>query len=380
MFRGKLPFKSRTTLYAASLLTETSHEISQADFAVISKLSEIAWTPVKALGNDLEASVAQITQLVRQGLLISDSPDPELKALRDRCNKLVKVRWNRYSQLMHFMTKWSDGFLDASQAEWRDNKMPSSFLEFEQRFGPAPPPLIDMHDESTSIPLPLTTKRGTLYRLLAQRHTTRAFDRRRKISLRDLSVVLYYCFGCHGYRKLSETLTVLKKTSPSGGALHPIEIFPLIIGAKGLAPGVYHYDVTRHSLDLLTKLSAEKARSAALRTVADQEGLADAHVIFILVARYGRYFWKYQNHPKAYKVIAMEAAHLSQTNYLVCTELGLGAYVTAAINDSYIESLIGLDGTNDGVIAVCGCGIPKAQDPQQFGHRPFKPRYSNLPD
>jgi hypothetical protein len=54
--------------------------------------------------------------------------------------------------------------------------------------------------------------------------------------------------------------------------------------------------------------------------------------------------------------------------------------VTAAINDKYIEELIGLDGVNDGVIAVCGAGVPCAHDPQQFNYKPFVPRQTNLTD
>jgi nitroreductase len=49
---------------------------------------------------------------------------------------------------------------------------------------------------------------------------------------------------------------------------------------------------------------------------------------------------------------------LSQTLYLVCTELGLGAFVTAAINGGNIEERLGLDGYREGAILVCGCGPP----------------------
>ena len=200
------------------------------------------------------------------------------------------------------------------------------------------------------------------------------------MSLSDFATIMYYCFGCHGYKKMSKSLTVLKKTSPSGGALHPIEIYPLITKVEGLDAGTYHYNVSRHSLDLLERHSAAGAREHAMRAASDQEGFRGAHAVFILVARFGRHFWKYQNHPKAYKVLCMDAAHLSQTLYLICTQLGLGAFVTGAVNDKYIEDLIGLDGVNDGVIAVCGCGVPKAKDPDQFRHIPFVPRKTKLTD
>lgn len=54
----------------------------------------------------------------------------------------------------------------------------------------------------------------------------------------------------------------------------------------------------------------------------------------------------------------MDAAHLSQSLYLVCAELGLGTFITAAINSVNIEQKLALDGIEQGAIAICGCGKP----------------------
>jgi SagB-type dehydrogenase family enzyme len=91
-----------------------------------------------------------------------------------------------------------------------------------------------------------------------------------------------------------------------------------------------------------------------------------------LAARFDRAFWKYRNHPKAFGALLMDAAHLSQTLYLVATELGLGAFVTAAINNVDIEERLGLDGYEEGVLAVCGCGRPAAEP------SPFDPEFVPL--
>ena len=52
----------------------------------------------------------------------------------------------------------------------------------------------------------------------------------------------------------------------------------------------------------------------------------------------------------------LEAGHLSQTLYLAATDAGLGAFITAAINEKPIERALGLDTINEGVLAVCGFG------------------------
>jgi nitroreductase len=59
---------------------------------------------------------------------------------------------------------------------------------------------------------------------------------------------------------------------------------------------------------------------------------------------------------RAYGVLLMDAAHLSQSFYLVCTQLGLGAFFTAAINSANIDDRLGLEVFSEGALAVSGCG------------------------
>jgi len=76
----------------------------------------------------------------------------------------------------------------------------------------------------------------------------------------------------------------------------------------------------------------------------------------VLAARFDRSFWKYRDHDKAYSAILLDAGHLSQTFYLVCAELGLGAFVAGAVNDATIDDRLGLRRFQQGAIAICGCG------------------------
>jgi nitroreductase len=75
----------------------------------------------------------------------------------------------------------------------------------------------------------------------------------------------------------------------------------------------------------------------------------------------------------------MDAGHLSQTLYLVCAELGLGAFVTAAVNGADIEERLGLEPFVEGVLAVCGCGKP-ASAPSELepGFLPYVPRETTI--
>jgi SagB-type dehydrogenase family enzyme len=94
----------------------------------------------------------------------------------------------------------------------------------------------------------------------------------------------------------------------------------------------------------------------AMRMVADQDWFVDAPMMVVLAARVERNFWKYRNHAKAYRALLLDAGHLSQTFYLLATEAGMPAFVTAAVNEIDIERAFGLDPLKDMVVAVCGCG------------------------
>ena len=378
LLRGGGPLKGTPVLYAASPLIEDAREILVADLEFLSHVEETKWSNAAELSERFDVSMDRILEYAKMGLLVCDEPRPALAELRDRDTSLRNVRWNRSAQQLHFMTKWSDELMAASREVGREQRIPTSFREHEERFGAAPPALVSLRGNLGVTELPLIRRKEKLFRLLTDRRTTRSFNRRQRLSMSDFSVLLYYCFGCHGYQKLSKTHTVLKKTSPSGGALHPIEVYPLVSRVESLDPGVYHYNVSRHSLELVRKIPRSDMSEVALHALAEQEDLSQSHVAFILVARFGRHFWKYRSHRKAYKVVAMDAAHLSQTLYLVCTQLGLGAYVTGAVNDKYIEELVDLDDVNDGVIAVCGAGVANKHDSNKFDYKPFVPRETEI--
>jgi SagB-type dehydrogenase family enzyme len=108
-------------------------------------------------------------------------------------------------------------------------------------------------------------------------------------------------------------------------------------------------------------LSLDEAKALASRFVAGQAYFADVPVLVIQASRFGRNFWKYRNHAKAYRALILDIGHLSQTLYLAATELGLAAFITAAINEVDIEQAFGLDPLEEGPLAVCGFGYRGAE-------------------
>ena len=56
----------------------------------------------------------------------------------------------------------------------------------------------------------------------------------------------------------------------------------------------------------------------------------------------------------------LDAGHLSQALYLAATEMRLGAFITAAINEAEIEQAFELEPMSEGPLAVCGFGVRAA--------------------
>ena len=371
LLRGTLEPVTVRQVYALSILRGEAIALSADEFDLAASTPSDDW--VEAV--DEEAT----RELARKGVLLSDENDPELDTLRARHESLQSMGWNLEAALYYFLSRWRGIDLRrlAGQDEASDLLPPTeeAVRAFVDQFGPPPPAFSSVVTPLAVRELPFVERKGELYDVLLRRRTTRSFDRGAPLAQWELAVVLRYVFGYHGYVPLLGQVTTLKRTSPSAGGFHPIEAYPLIMAVDEFDPGLYHYNAAEHALELLVPLGVDKARAVATAFVCGQTYFGDAHVLLVLAARFDRAFWKYRNHRKALTALVMDAAHLSQTLYLVATELGLGAFITTAINNADIEERLGIDGYREGVLAVCGFGRPAAQ-PSPFDPEflPFMPR------
>src|SRR3954451_23152953 len=363
LLRGRVEQTAGRQLGAFSILTGTTVDLSEEDLELVLSTPAGEWVE----SND----DARAHALARQGVLLLDEPDAELAELRRRDEELTELNWNLESAVYHFIARWRSVDL---REEGADLLPPDgdAVREFVAEFG-APPSPFRAAGDGERVALPNVSRDGLLYETLLRRRTTRSFDSARPLSLEKVAAVLRYVFGYHGYARLLGEITTLKRTSPSAGGFHPIEAYPLVLGVEGVEPGLYHYDGREHVLERLVSMDRDAGRALAARLVCGQTYFADAHALVILAARFERAFWKYRNHPKALAALLMDSAHLSQTLYLVSTELGLGAFVTAAINNADAEDELGLDGYREGVLAICGFGLRPARPP------PFDPLFEPLP-
>ncbi len=328
-----------------ALAPHLGREVALGPAAVLAlgQIGESQWTDRAQIA--VQVSEATLRELLDAGLLIEEGAEPAAE------QALRAGWWHPLNALAHAGSRWSGTDSEAARREARFEAV--SDLVAAQ--GAPPPHYHTRADAQTRCALPAPV-RTVLDDLLARRATCRNFDPAAALPLATLSALLKRVFGAQGEETLAPGAVAVKKMSPSGGALHPLEAYLLVQRVEGLESGLYHYHVGAHALDRLRLLDAPAARALALVAVAGQDYFAAAPVLLVLSARFPRSHWKYRNHPKIYRAIVLEAGHLSQNLYLAATEHGLGAFITAAINEVELEQAFGLTPFAEGPLAVCGIG------------------------
>ena len=214
------------------------------------------------------------------------------------------------------------------------------------------PPLLKSYRKAPRIRLPPEKKSQSEFaRALLARKTHREFSGE-QVPLSVISTLLYYTWGVTGKIAAPPFGRLFHKTSPSGGARHPGEVYLLAMRVGGLPQGLYHYDGLHHSL---ARLRSVRAVKKAVAYAAGQEFVADASALFIMTAVFPRTQWKYR-FARTYRIVLLETGHLCQTFCLVATWLGLAPFCTAAFQDTLIETELGLDGIRESVLYLAGVG------------------------
>lgn len=335
-------------------------DVTLEDLSRLSRLPEADWLAAEAV--DERAGPGAAARLAGLGLLVTPgTPGADAdQAARD-------LAW------------WTPALVAQAHGAWegvdiedrRERGLMPSSRKMVEDFGGAPDPEFVRAPGAPAMPLARPPRTG-FDDLLHRRSTCRNFDPRAVLGAAEFATMLRRVWGVIGTRTLAPGAVALKKTSPAGGGLHAIEAYVLVQRVEGLAPGLYHYLGLRHALEPVQAMAADEARATAHRFLAGQDWFRDAPAMVVMVARFERLFWKYRRHAKAWRVVHLDAGHLSQTMYLSAADLGLGAFVTAAINDRDIATALGLPALREAAVALVGFG-PRAAERKTLEMEPFDP-------
>ncbi|SEM82044.1 SagB-type dehydrogenase domain-containing protein [Pseudomonas sp. ok272] len=207
--------------------------------------------------------------------------------------------------------------------------------------------------ELIALPAPNDTQGHTLVNTLLHRKTSRTFSGD-ALSLTDLGTLLYFSLG-HLKERECEAASPhglgARRSSPSGGGLNACEGFIYVRNVNDLAPGLYCYHSAEHALSLVNPLPEDPLG----QLLCGQHFINELPLGLFISARFDALWWKYA-HSRAYRMAYVEAGHISQTFQLIATALGLSTWLTGALMDDRIETLLGLQRSTEQVLFFVGCG------------------------
>jgi len=192
----------------------------------------------------------------------------------------------------------------------------------------------------------------TLHRLLKSRKSRRVFEVA-PLSLAELSYLLWSCEGVRENRgKFSF------RTTPSGGARHPLDLYVSARSIDGLKPGLYRYLPLEHSLVLEREGDDSESLNEAL-----MDQLRNSSCVILWAAVPYRSEWRYGK--AADKLVALDAGHSCQNLYLACEALGLGTCAVGAYDQKKLDAYLGLDGEDMFAMYAAPVGRPVHKEAQE---------------
>jgi hypothetical protein len=105
------------------------------------------------------------------------------------------------------------------------------------------------------------------------------------VELAELSKILEVACGV-----TARTDSVPRRAYPSGGALYPVEVYPVALRVEGLPSGVYHYATLEHELEALRPLDGMNDVRRAFPELVPE---AKPALILLFTVALGRAYGKY---------------------------------------------------------------------------------------
>lgn len=180
------------------------------------------------------------------------------------------------------------------------------------------------------------------------------------VSLQDLSTLLHAAYGV-----TQEAATGLGprhiRSVPSGGALYPLEIYPVVRNVDGLVPGLYHYDPLRQLLEVVREEeTTQRLGEIMIRLAGIPDIAAGCGVVLFVVGVFWRTRFKYGL--RGYRWVLIEAGHVGQNVVLAAEALGLSAVPYGGVWDRRADEFLGVDGVNESVVYSLVAGSPEGEE------------------
>ena len=162
----------------------------------------------------------------------------------------------------------------------------------------------------------------------------------------------------HGQARSTSATAVRWSSTPCGpirraGGSYGLELYLAVNRCEGLARGFYHYDAGGHAL---VPIGVRAHELDALLAGAEfaMDAPAAPQILITIAARFGRTSWKYSS--LAYALILKDAGVLTQTLYLMATDMGLGGCAIGTANIDLFARMTGIEFHVEGPVGQFALG------------------------
>jgi len=195
--------------------------------------------------------------------------------------------------------------------------------------------IIDGPQLTYILPAPRTDGTVSVETALANRRSQRNFQDR-AISAEQLSQILWAAYGI----TLPSARPQLRggfRTTPSAGALFPLEVFAIVGNVEGIEPGVYRYIPDGHKI---VRIVDRDVRNELMIAALGQRMVGAAPVSVFYSAVFSRSTGRYGE--RGIRYVYIELGHSAQNVYLQAEALGLGTVAVGAFIDTRVSQILGL--------------------------------------
>ena len=186
------------------------------------------------------------------------------------------------------------------------------------------------------LPPPATDGNVSVESALANRRSQRNFQDR-AISKEQLSQVLWAAYGVALPLPNEPHLRGGLRTTPSAGAMYPLEIYVIVGNVDSIEPGVYRYISEEHKI---VRIVYGDIRHELAEAALGQRMVREASAAIFYSAVFERMTERYGE--RGVRYVYMEIGHSAQNVYLQAEALGLGACAIGAFVDSEVRRLLQL--------------------------------------
>lgn len=179
-----------------------------------------------------------------------------------------------------------------------------------------------------TLPTPLYDGEVSVEQALLERRSIRNYAGE-PLALAEVSQLLWAAQGITNDRG--------GRTTPSAGALYPLEIYLLAGEVTDLPAGIYHFIPDEHALNLIVE---GDGRQTLYESALSQSPVKDAAVVIVITAIYERTTVKYGE--RGIQYVHMEVGTVAQNIYLQAGSLDLGTVFIGAFHDDQVRNILHL--------------------------------------